>query len=343
MTSESIKSEVEPKATRYDAKLDVFEKLQVLVWFKYLLNRTGTYVTDEKGKISTKKFAEWIQSNELSSVLPLESFRWSEYIQGKRRPSELMLSNMDKIIPGSSIVYLNGDESLPLWSVLRAFTIDWTKNSYAEDRLTEVKSAPTEIEKPLDKKTKNKISNQLTRDKDKAEEAERFQIAIYDVCERLVNEVLGELGGAPNSKWDVNRKCFTLLNLVLNKALILDPSRNYIDESCGPIAGFFTREEVIVMSPNKVAESYELAREELRVRLLDEDSFLFRHAFFKQRKLLNKNVVLAIVALGYLCIINKVSLETSNTINYMIDGITEKAVTDLFGIDVNRYIKLELG
>ncbi len=343
MSSETEKSEVIPKATRYVSPLDEFEKLPVLVWFKYLLNRTGTYVADEKGKISTKKFGAWIQANEINSApLPLQSSRWSEYINGKRCPSELMLSNMDKIIPGSSIVYSNGDETLPLWSVLRAVTQYWDLKELAEEKLakTNPPSPQGEVQalsRVEEKKLDTKIINEKLIAKKKKAEKDRIKAADYLVCEKLVNEVLGEYEVLSQTMTNADKcmqMCFLSMNAPLGKEFY-----EHTKQYSGDI------EHMLVSLPNKIADSFEAG-----CKMFEENGFKFslKHPIYfnaetnrPQRllddyKILNKKLVLSIIALSHICLPSD-DKRVKPLIDYMLEGITAGAVEYHFGKDVSDF------
>lgn len=326
MSSETEKSEVMPKATRYVSPLDEFEKLHVLVWFEYLLNRTGTYVADEKGKISTKKFGAWIQANEINSApLPLQSSRWSEYINGKRCPSELMLSNMDIIIPGSSIVYLNGDETLPLWSVLRAATRYWDLKELAEEKELAKTNPPSPqgevqaLSKVEEKKLDTKIINEKLIAKKKKAEKDRLKAADYFVCEKLVNEVLGEFGMyEPNMT--VRSKCEAILRIVTNHE-----RRNWL---YGHLVKTKNLEEFLGLPTNRVSEQFNKTIHDPKNT----------NDAGRPYNILNRRVVLSVIAVSHICLYEE---DTFNEAigGYLIAGINAGAVEYHFGKDVSDFYK----
>lgn len=153
-------------------------------------------------------------------------------------------------------------------------------------------------------------------------------------CEAHLLRVLGHYK-LFKLKMTLRQQCEAIFKLTVYENLIQDRNKDYEDKDLGVefVGGFHSIEEVMAMPENMVAKSYELGR-----RVADTTKFKTALPLvFGQYKILNKNVVLSILALVHLCLASSDS-EAKGIGYYLLDGITNRALKETFSLELNEYV-----
>lgn len=258
------------------------------------------YLLAESATKNVDDFEKWLDLNGVPDN-SLDNIEWSTYEKGARTPSAKTLATVESIIKGSKAAY-----NLTALKKLKKKTLNFS-------RLAAI--APTEDNLP--------VIEVLNGD--------------LDVCERLLLEVLAEykLGGLNMS---LKQRCEAIFKLVVDRTLMVDHQHDYLADGeviYGGVAGmtaggYFSIEEMMAKPTNVVSESY--------LRAIDPRpaNFIKRHQGFY--KIGIRKVVLVIIALSRFCRGNSDG-DGKAIAYYLIEGITEKAISDLFGDAVNEYVK----
>ncbi|ACT51318.1 hypothetical protein [Methylovorus glucosotrophus] len=106
------------KKGRYIAALEPIGKLQIAIWFDYLLEKSGC--------LNAKEFDSWVKSKNLDDELidKLDSIEWSAYEKLARTPSERTLLAVENVIQGSIKRFQQGHDTLPLIAILNGSQVD---------------------------------------------------------------------------------------------------------------------------------------------------------------------------------------------------------------------------
>lgn len=259
------------------------------------------YLLAESATKNVDDFEKWLDLNGVPDN-SLDNIEWSTYEKGTRTPSAKTLATVESVIKGSKAAY-----NLTALKKLKKKNLNFSNYPAA--------IAPTEDNLP--------VIEVLNGD--------------LDVCERLLLEVMAEfkLGGINVS---LKQQCEAIFKLVVDRTLMVDHQHDYLADGeviYGGVAGmtaggYFSIEEMMAKSTNVVGESY--------LRAIDPRpaNFIKRHQGFY--KIGIRKVVLVIIALSRFCRGNSDG-DGKAIAYYLIEGITEKAVSDLFGDAVNEYVK----
>lgn len=258
------------KTGRHIADLKPIEKLQIAVWFDYLLEKSGCK--------NSKEFDSWLSRKGLLNN-ELDYVEWSSYEKVARSPSLKTLLAVEELIQGSVARFNELHDTLPLLNVLNGSQVE---------------------------------------------------------CERVLIEVLGEYK-LYKRNMTLRAKCEALFDLVVARSLVIDKQQDKEDELAGIVTGgYFTIEEIMALSVNKVAESFEVGYKKLTTTKFKNASPLI----YGQYKILHAKVILAVLSLIHICLASNDS-ESKLIAYYLVDGITEKALETIFSMHVNNFVKEE--